>query len=65
MTTRILYTLSEAAEQVGLSVPTMRRAIKSTDPQAFPPPLRAKLAGGSYRIAHDELERWAKSLTDA
>ena len=67
--TRLLYTLSEAAEQVSVSVPTLRRAIAATNPDAYPPPLRAKNAGSpkkpSYRIFHDELMAWAKSLKDA
>jgi hypothetical protein len=66
---RLLYRLDEAAEQVSVSVQTLRRAINATDPDAYPPPLKAKNAGSdrkpSYRIPHDALVAWAESLKDA
>lgn len=65
---KLLYTLAEAAEQVSVSQKTLSRAIKATDPNAYPPPLRAKNAGSdkkpSYRIPHDDLVAWADSLKD-
>jgi DNA-binding MurR/RpiR family transcriptional regulator len=67
--TKILYTIPQAAEQVGVSPATISRAIKATDPNAYPPPLQAKNAGSdkkkSYRIEHRALEAWADSLKDA
>jgi hypothetical protein len=66
---KLLYTLAEAAEQVSVSVKTLRRAIAATDPNTYPPPLSAKNAGSekkpSYRIHRDSLEAWANSLKDA
>ena len=66
---KIAYTLPEAAEQVSVSVQTLRRAIAATDPNAYPPPLHAKVAGSdkkpSYRISHTQLMAWYDSLKDA
>ena len=66
---KIAYKIDEAADQVGVSSDTIRRAIRQIKPGAYPPPLRAKNAGTdkkpSYRILHAELERWAASLADA
>lgn len=66
---KLLYTLPEAAAEVSVSVDTLRRAIRSTDPAAYPPPLKAKNAGSdkkpSYRIPHAALVAWAESLADA
>ena len=64
MSDRILLTLAEAGERVGYSEKTMRRAIKATDPDKFPHPLRAKLAGGSYRIKATDLDAWVDALPD-
>ena len=68
-TPKIAYTLTEAAAQVSVSVDTLRRAIKATDPAAYPPPLPAKNAGSdrkpSYRITHAALTAWLDSLADA
>lgn len=67
--TRVLYTLEQAADQVSVSVKTLRRAIQATDPAAYPPPLKAKRKGASekaaYQILHDDLVAWARSLPDA
>jgi hypothetical protein len=73
MSGKLAYTIDEAAEAVSVSVATIRRAIKATDPKAFPPPLKAKrLAAkssekesGAYRIPHAELTAWVESLQDA
>lgn len=66
---RILYSLEDAAAQVSQSVKTLRRAIASTDPASFPPPLNAKRQGdrpnAPYQILHDDLVAWARSLKDA
>jgi hypothetical protein len=67
--TQIAYDIAEAAEQVSMSVATIRRAIAATDPHSFPPPLKAKRGGTekkpTYRILHSVLEAWANSLPDA
>jgi hypothetical protein len=67
--TRIAYDIKQAAEQVSVSVDTIRRAIRATDPGAYPPPLKAKQTGSdkkpAYRILHADLEAWASSLKDA
>lgn len=69
MTGRISYRLKEAAEATGVSEDVLRRAIKATDPRAYPPPLRAKRAGTdkkvTYLIPAAELTRWVDSLKDA
>lgn len=64
---KVAYTVLEAAEAVSLSHATIRRAIHTTNPNSFPPPLRAKQAGGpggKYLISVDELKRWFESLPD-
>ena len=65
MTVQLAYKLHEAAEAARQSVATMRRAIHATDPNAFPPPLKAKRAGKDYLITADDLRDWLDSLPDA
>lgn len=69
MTAAVALPLAEAAAAVGQSVNTLRKAIHTTDPNAFPPPLRAKRAGTSHKASYlvlvSELERWVNSLPDA
>ena len=74
MSSKLAYTIDEAAEAVSVSVATIRRAIAATDPKAFPPPLKAKRlaakssdkeARGAYRITHSALTSWVESLQDA
>jgi len=64
-----LMKLAEAAEEASVSVDTLRRAIRATDPNAYPPPLRAKRTGSErkpeYRIQASALEAWINSLPDA
>lgn len=62
---KVAYTVDEAADATSLSVSTVRRALRSTDPSAFPPPLRAKRAGTKQLIEADELRRWVASFPDA
>lgn len=62
----IALPLRAAAAAVGFSTDTLRRAIQSTDPSAFPPPLRAKKdSKGRYSIKVVDLEAWFDSLEDA
>jgi hypothetical protein len=67
--TAVALPLGKAAEAVGQSVDTLKRAIHATDPASFPPPLRAKRAGtasnSGYLVLVSELERWVNSLPDA
>ena len=49
MTARLLLSLTEAAESVGMSVDTIKRATKATDPARFPHPLPSKLVGNARR----------------
>jgi hypothetical protein len=55
------WTLAEAAEKVGLTVATVRAAIRTGELKAFIPrgrdPLNAG-PGNGYRIEQAELERW-------
>jgi hypothetical protein len=65
MTVRLAYSVAEAAEAVSMSIDTIRRAMKATDPAAFPPPLRAKRTPKKTLILAQELDRWVDSLPDA
>ena len=62
-----LLTLPEAADLTSFAVDTIRRAIRTTDPHSFPPPLLAKRAGsgGKFLILQSELTRWMHDLPDA
>lgn len=65
---KALMSLEEAAAETPYSVKTLRRAIHTTDPDpdAFPPPLRAKRGSrGQYAVTEDALREWIESLKDA
>lgn len=64
MTARLAYSVPEAAEAVGVSESTIRRAIAATDPAKYPPPLDAGRHGpaGKYVIAAGDLKSWVQSL---
>ena len=64
-TDKRLLTIEEAAASVGYHPSTLRRAIHTTDPSSFPPPLKAKKPGGTYRIRSADLDAWVDSLDDA
>ena len=59
MTERLL-TLTQAAEMTAMSVDTIRKAIRTTDPDAFPPPLRAKRASKGLRVLLSDLTAWMR-----
>ena len=59
---RIAYKVEDAAEQVSQSVSTIRKAIKTTDPAAHPPPLPATFDGKKYLVLHTDLEAWVTRL---
>lgn len=58
MTERIAYPLREAADQVGQSADTLRRAFKNGE-------IAFKEHGGRYYVSRDELHRWFESLPPA
>lgn len=63
---RLAVTLKEATELVPFSEDTLDRATKATDPQAFPPPLRAKRDSRGRRVVLvRDLASWLDSLPDA
>jgi len=63
---RVALTLKEAADLTPFSVDTLDRATKATDPQSFPPPLRAKRDSKGRRIVlARDLSAWLDSLPDA
>jgi len=63
---KLAYTVEEFADMSSTSVSTVRRALKATDPRAYPPPLSAKRdSKGKQRILHTEGQRWLESLPDA
>lgn len=63
---KALMSLEEAASETPFSVKTLRRAVRATQPDEFPPPLRAKAASrGAYVIRDVDLREWIDSLPDA
>lgn len=54
--------LREATKLAGCSRDTLIRAIHTTDPDSFPPPLAASRLGGSsrapYVVREDDLAAW-------
>ena len=54
--------LREAATIAGVSVATLTRAIHTTDPESYPPPLRASRVGASsrarFQVREDDLAAW-------
>ena len=67
--TALAYKLPDAAQVSGLSIDTLKRAIRATDPKAWPPPLRAKKGGHAQNaqivILHADLMAWLASFPDA
>lgn len=63
---RIGVDIATAAELVGFSADTIRRAIRKTKADGvFPPPLAAKRTPKGYRIRTAALEAWFDALPDA
>lgn len=58
MSTRLAYSPAEAAEKVGLSESTIKRAINAGL-------LRAKKNGRRYLITEEQLREWLSELPDA
>ena len=69
MTDKQVYTIDEAAEAYGVSVSTLRRAAHSTDPDAFPPPIKAKRKGKGEKAGlsfhRTALDAWFEAWPDA
>ena len=65
MSARLLLSLAEAAESVGLSQDYVRRALKSDGSPGSPPPLPAKKLAGAYKIRPAVLDDWTDRLEDA
>ena len=61
MTAPLAYPLAEAAKAAGVSIDTLRKAIRATEP----PYLRAKKAGTKWLIKASDLADWLDSLPDA
>lgn len=55
------FSVQQAAELKGVSIDTIRRAVRATEP----PFLRAKKVGGRIRISEGDLENWWEQLPDA
>lgn len=63
---KVALPLDEAAESVGVSVRTLRRALHQTKTGVYPPPIAGKKdSKGRITISVRELERWHDSLDDA
>lgn len=61
---QIAVSINTAAAMVEVSSDVIRRAVHAWDPNAFPPPLRAKKMGRKYTILVKDLEEWWESLPD-
>ena len=63
---KLLLSLAEAAALTPYSETTLRRAVRATDPAAFPPPLKGKRdSKGKVTVLPRDLQAWVDSLPDA
>src|SRR5665647_359560 len=62
---KLAFTIKEAERSTGISAATITRAIHTTDPWSFPPPLHAKRAGSRYLVLSTDLIVWLESFRDA
>lgn len=69
MADRLAYRVKDAAEAAGVSVDIIRKALRSTDPAAWPPPLRARQIGTADNapklIEADDLRDWIRRFPEA
>ena len=66
MSDKLLLTVHEVAEMTPWGVGVIRKAIRATDPSAFPPPLKAKLGPrGQTVVRFKDAEAWVDSFKDA
>jgi hypothetical protein len=67
--TVLAYDVNEAAVQANVSKDLIRRGIASTNPRAFPPPLKAKKVGQASNariiILATDLAAWLANFPDA
>lgn len=60
------YLIQDVVALTPFSADTIRRAIRQTEPDAFPPPLRAKKdSKGRLIILPKDLAEWLEALPDA
>lgn len=68
MSLRLAYDLDAAAEVTSVSASLLLKAIKQQDPDAFPPPLKAKRNGhgqkAKYLILDDDLRDWLRRFPE-
>jgi predicted DNA-binding transcriptional regulator AlpA len=61
--------IADAAAYTAQSESTIRRAVHTTDPAAFPPPLKAKKQGthpkAPLQFLRRELDAWLEQFPDA
>lgn len=66
---RLAYRIDAAAEAAGVSADIVRKALRTTDPTAWPPPLRARRVGVAVNAPHlilaDDLREWLESFPEA
>lgn len=69
MSEQRVFNISEAAAAYGVSDSTIRRALRATDPNLFPPPLKGKRKGKGEKAEITfhvtELDAWHESWPDA
>lgn len=67
--TAVAYRLKEAAAATGVSVDLIRKALRTTDPAAWPPPLTARRIGNAANaplvIEADVLREWVARFPEA
>lgn len=67
--TAVAYRLKEAAAATGVSVDLIRKALHTTDPEAWPPPLAARRIGHAANaplvIEADVLRDWIARFPEA
>ncbi len=65
----LAYSIAQAVAASGVSESTIRRAIRTTKPDEFPPPLQAHKRGSarnsSIFILAEDLRAWLRSFPDA
>lgn len=69
MPEKVAYKLADIPKIYPVSEATLRRAIHTTDPNAFPPPLKAKRMGrgsnAKYVVWSEDLKAWHELLPEA
>lgn len=63
---RVYYSATAAAKYLGVSPTTVYNALRCTDPNAYPPPLKydgRHGEGGKFQISEAQLDEWSRSLS--